>query len=248
MFQKTKKLSALVLALASTLAVFATPANDRKIEKAAQATYNYRIIFENRVKVTALDGIVTLTGTVEDQNEKHLAGDTVSNLPGVMAVMNNVVVTPVHAEKSDGWIALKIRSRLLMKSNVSANTTSVESKDGAVTLRGTAANLAQKELTEIYAKEIDGVKSVKNELVVKAGSAGETAGDKMDDASITSQLKYALLTHKSTSALKTKVKTTDGAVVISGDAASDAEKSLVTKLAEDVHGVKSVKNNMAVKS
>ncbi len=77
---------------------------------------------------------------------------------------------------------------------------------------------------------------------------GETVGDKIDDASITTQVKYALLSHKGTSALKTKVTTVDGVIVISGEAASDAEKSLVTKLAEDVRGTKSVVNNMTVKS
>ena len=72
-------------------------------------------------------------------------------------------------------------------------------------------------------------------------------GEQIDDASITSQVKYALLSHKSTSALKTKVTTTDGVVRITGDANSDAEKSLVTKLAQDVRGTKSVDNVMTVK-
>jgi len=97
------------------------------------------------------------------------------------------------------------------------------------------------------------VKTVKNEIVVKdtlvAGDkTGETMGEKMDDASITSQVKYALLSHKSTSALKTKVTTNDGVVVITGVAANDAEKSLVGKLAQSIRGVSSVTNNMTVKS
>jgi len=43
------------------------------------------------------------------------------------------------------------------------------------------------------------------------------------------------------------VTTTDGAVSISGEALNDAEKSLVTKLAQSVRGVISVKNDMTVK-
>jgi osmotically-inducible protein OsmY len=60
-------------------------------------------------------------------------------------------------------------------------------------------------------------------------------------------VKYALLTHRSTSALKTKVTTTDGVVAVKGEAGSEAEKSLVTKLAESIRGVKSVTNDMTVK-
>jgi osmotically-inducible protein OsmY len=175
--------------------------------------------------------------------------DTVENLPGVKGVNNEIKVEPTYPEKSDGWMALKIRGRLLVKANVSATTTTVAVKDGVVTLGGTAVNDAQKELTGIYAKDIDGVKSVQNDIVVNVPVAtDQTIGEKIDDASITTQVKFALLSHKSTSALKTKVTTNDGVIVITGEASSDAEKSLVTKLAQDVRGVTKVNNSMTVKS
>ena len=246
---KIKNLSAILILIASPLVVFASHDTDRKIEEAAKASYNYRTVLENHVKVKANDGVVTLTGTVQDADEKALAADTVENLPGVTSVRNEIKVKSSYPEKSDAWMAFKIRSRLLVKANVSAATTKVMVKDGVATLTGTADNVAQKDLTKIYAGEIDGVKSVKNDIVVKDMPANrETMGDKMDDASITSQMKYALLSHKATSALKTKVKTTDGVIVITGEASSDAEKSLVTKLARDIRGVRSVENNMTVKS
>jgi len=241
---KNNKLSALFLLLASPLALLASPATDNKIEEAAKASYNYRTVLENHVKVNVKDGIVTLTGTVQDKEDRALAVDTVENLPGVMAVKNEIKVESKYPEKSDAWMALKIRSRLLVKGNVSATSTKVEVKDGHAVLSGTADNTAQKELTGIYAAEIDGVKTVKNELVV---TDKPSIGEKIDDASITSQVKYALLTHKATSAVKTKVVTADGVVLVTGEAANEAEKSLVTKLAKDVRGVTSVSNNMTVK-
>ena len=242
-----KNISALLVLTASPLALFASHETDRKIESAAKASYNYRMVLEDHVKVKAKDGVVTLTGTVEDKDDKALAADTVENLPGVTSVKNEIKIKSSHPEHSDGWIALKIRSRLLVKGNVSAANTTVSVQDGVVTLAGTADNMAQKELTEVYAREIDWVKSVKNEIVVKANPAGtETLGEKIDDASITTQVKYALLSHNSTSALKTKATTTEGVIVITGVAGSDAEKSLVTKLAQDVRGGKSVSNNMTV--
>jgi hyperosmotically inducible protein len=245
---KFKKLSALLLLTASPLALFASSATDRKIEDAAKASYNYRTVLQDHVKVAAKDGIVTLTGTVEDKDDKALAQDTVENLPGVEGVRNDIIVKPIAPEHSDTWIAFKVRSCLLVKANVSAASTKVAVKDGVVTLTGTADNVAQKELTAVYAAEIDHVKSVQNDIVVKAEPAtGPTMGDKIDDASITAQVKYSLLSHKGTSALKTKVTTIDGVIVISGEAKSDAEKSLVTKLAEGVRGNKSVVNTMTVK-
>jgi hyperosmotically inducible protein len=245
---KNKNLLILSLLAICPLLAFASSETDRKIEDTAKESYNYRTVLDNKIKVKAKDGLVTLSGTVQDSDDKALASDTVENIPGVTGVQNNIVVKPSHPENSDSWIALKLRSRLLMKANVSAASTKVAVKDGVVTLTGTADNMAQKELTESYAKEITGVKSVKNKLVIKPKPAADlTLGEKIDDASITSQVKYALISHKSTSALKTKVTTTDGVVVVTGEAQSEAEKSLVTKLAQDVRGVKSVTNDMTVK-
>lgn len=244
-----KNLSALLIITASPLAAYASSETDNKIEDAAKASFNYRTVLENHVTVKAKDGIVTLTGSVQDSDDKALAADTVENLPGVVAVKNDITIKSDHPEHSDGWIALKLRTRLLVKASVSSASTTVAVKDGIVTLGGTAENQAQKELTEVYAKEIDWVKAVKNDIVVKESpSTSETMGERIDDASITSQLKYALLHHRATSALKTKITTVDGVVVISGDASSDAEKSLVTKLAQDVRGVKTVVNNMTVRA
>jgi hyperosmotically inducible periplasmic protein len=246
---KLKTVSVLFAIVAGPIAVFASRADDSKIESAAKASYNYRTVLDDHIKVKAKDGVVTLTGTVQDQDERALAEDTVENLPGVTKVNNEITIKSTYAEHSDKWMALKIRSRLLVKGNVSAKTTTVAVKDGIVTLGGTADNQAQKELTAIYAQEIDNVQLVKNDIVVKERPAtGETMGEKIDDASITTQVKYALLSHKATSALKTKVTTNDGVIGISGEASSDAEKSLVTKLAQDVRGVRSVNNNMTVRS
>ena len=232
----------------TSVALFALSSSDSKIEDAAKASYNYRTVLQDKVTVKADDGVVTLTGVVADNSMKSVAEDTVSNLPGVTRVDNQITLDPALKEHSDSWIALKLHTQLLVRSNVSNANTTINVKDGVVTLTGTATSAAQKDLTGFYAKEIDWVKSVKNDIVVnEKPSMGETAGEKIDDASITTQVKYALLSHKSTSALKTKVTTTNGVVVITGEAANDAEKSLVGKLAESIRGVKSVDNNMTVK-
>jgi osmotically-inducible protein OsmY len=141
-----------------------------------------------------------------------------------------------------------VKSALLFHRNVSATGTSVYVKDGIVTLQGEASSMAQKELTTEYAKDIDNVKAVKNEMTIAKTSAqpNETIGDKIDDASITAQVKSSLLSHHSTSAMHTTVSTTDGVVTLSGIAKNDAEKSLVTKLVTDINGVTSVINNMTI--
>jgi osmotically-inducible protein OsmY len=247
---KTQTRIAFLLAATLPAALFASSSDDRKIEDAAKASYNYRTVLSDEVKVKATDGVVTLTGTVQDQDDKALAADTVSNLPGVVSVDNQIEVKVTKPEHSDDWIAMKVRGELLVKAHVSATSTTVDVKDGVVTLSGTVENRAQKDLTEAYVNDVANVKSVKNDLVIKAPAPGDTTtvGEDMDDASITSQVKFALLSHRSTSALATKVITENAVVSITGVAGSDAEKALVTKLAQDTRGVKSVVNNMTVKA
>ena len=69
---------------------------------------------------------------------------------------------------------------------------------------------------------------------------------KIDDDSVTGQIKFALLSHKSTSALKAWVTTNERAVADQWRDRPEAEDSLVTQLAGDVCGVKSVTNRMPV--
>ena len=69
---------------------------------------------------------------------------------------------------------------------------------------------------------------------------------KMDDASITAQVKMTLLYHRSTSAINTKVVTKRGVVTLRGKASNAAEKNLAAKFANDVNGVKVVKNRMTI--
>jgi osmotically-inducible protein OsmY len=197
---KNKYLSLSLALIATPIALFATPDTDRKIEDAAKASYNYQTVLEGSVKVKANDGVVTLTGTVLDKDQAALAVDTVENLPGVVAVKSEIKVESKYPEKSDAWIAFKIRGTLLVKANVSATSTKVAVDAGNVILSGTAENLAQKELTTEYAKSVEGVKSVKNEIAVKEQVAAadkaktddsdkKTVGEKIDDASITTQVR-----------------------------------------------------------
>ena len=242
--------------LAATSALLVSSASlrasdtDSRIESSAAKSYVFKTYLKNdSIKTESKDGAVTLTGTVAEASHKSLAQDTVASLPGVISVDNRLKVKGENpAEHSDMWISMKVKSALLFHRNVSASGTDVYVKDGVVSLRGEASSLAQKELTTEYAKDVDNVKEVKNEMTIAKNPVipSETTGDKIDDASITAQVKSSLLSHHSTSALHTTVSTTDGVVTLSGIAKNDAEKSLVTKLVTDINGVTSVINNMTV--
>jgi hyperosmotically inducible protein len=187
--------------------------------------------------------VVTLTGTVANANDRSLAQDTVENLPGVKSVDNQLKISGQQpAEHSDTWISMKVKLALLFHRNVSATDTHVYVRNGVVTLEGKASSLAEKELTTEYAKDVDHVKSVKNDMTIaEQDRARHHQGDNVDDASITAEVKAALLSQRSTCDLQPKVSTKDGVVTLSGIAQNDGQKSLVTtKLVSDLNGVTSV--------
>jgi hyperosmotically inducible periplasmic protein len=239
---------AAVVFLAISVPAFASKM-DSRIESSAKQTYVFRTYLKgDDIKIESRDGAVTLTGMVLEESHKSLAQETVAGLPGVKSVDNRLEVKGERAaEKSDAWLTTKVKSTLLFHRSVSAMT-DINTKDGVVTLRGKAASQAQKDLTTEYAKDVEGVKDVNNEMTVSTPSKKihRTAGEKIDDASITALVKMTLLYHRSTSAIDTKVTTKNGMVTLSGKAKNESEKDLATKLANDVHGVKNVNNRMVI--
>ncbi len=123
-------------------------------------------------------------------------------------------------------------------------------------MRGNVDSMAQKDLTTEYARDVEGVTKVNNEMTVSAMNkkpAESTVVEKVgalleavDDASITALVKTTLRYHRSTSALKPTVETHEGIVSMQGNATTAAQKDLATKLVSDLHGVKKVVNNMTV--
>jgi osmotically-inducible protein OsmY len=237
---------AAVALLALSMPVYAS--KDSRIESSAKKSHVFMTYLKaDDITIQSKDGAVTLTGTVSEESHKSLAQETVAGLPGVKSVDNRLEVKGTSpAINTDAWITAKVKTMLLFHRSVSAMT-EVNTTNGIVTLQGKATSQAQKDLTTEYAKDVEGVKDVKNEMTIaKTSKKAQTAVGKIDDASITALVKMTLLYHRSTSALNTKVTTSNGVVTLSGKASNAAEKDLATKLAKDVNGVKSVKNQMTI--
>jgi osmotically-inducible protein OsmY len=243
-------LMAAAVALVVTSAPVRASEMDDRIESSARNSYVFKTYLQgDDIKIESKDGVVTLTGVVSAEPRKALAQETVAGLPEVKSVDNRLGIKGGSpTANSDAWLTEKVRTALLFHRNVSGSTTEVHVQDGIVTLRGEASSQAQKELTAEYAKDVEGVKDVKNEMTMSPTpkTTTEYVIESIDDASITAQVKMTLLYHRSTSALSTKVETNEGVVTLNGKAKNAAEKELVTKLVNDIHGVRSINNRMTI--
>lgn len=244
---------AVVTMLAAGVPLHAAKVDDG-IESSAKKSHIFKTqLKDDDIKIDSEDGVVTLTGTVSEESHKEMAEETVASLPNVKKVNNKLEVEGErHAEGSDAWVLTKVKTALMFHRNVSGIGTDVDVKDGVVTLRGEAESREAKDLATEYARDIEGVKDVRNEMTVsgdghkKDRAKGGGIEQAIDDASVTAMVKMSLAAHRSTSALGTDVDTKNGVVTVTGTAKNEAEKDLVTKVVEDVDGVQGVKNKMTV--
>ncbi len=75
----------------------------------------------------------------------------------------------------------------------------------------------------------------------------ETVGAYADDTAITTAVKSRYVENKNVDASSIGVETLNGTVMLSGFAKSETEKSTAESLARKVDGVRSVKNQIAVR-
>lgn len=74
-----------------------------------------------------------------------------------------------------------------------------------------------------------------------------SVGQYVDDATITTRVKAKFAEDKTVSALAIKVETLNGTVQLSGFAKSSVEKDRADELARQTPGVKTVKNDIAIR-
>jgi len=241
------RLAAAVL-VASAATLCATETDDR-IVSAARNSYNFKTYLKgDKIAVAVKGGAATLTGKVQDEFHRSLAEETLAGLPGVTSVNNQLSLAgEPGAKAADATLKAKVQTALLFHRRLSAGRTTVLVDDGFVTLRGEAESEAQKALATEYVKGLDGVAGVRNEMTVAAGQRRRREiRVRIDDASLTAQIKMALLFNKATSAVHTKVRTENGVATLTGSARSKAERDLVTRIVRNLEGIRKVRNQMTV--
>lgn len=75
-----------------------------------------------------------------------------------------------------------------------------------------------------------------------------TVGEYIDDATITTKVKAKMVEDKTVDASAINVQTLDGEVMLSGFAKNMTEKSAAETIARSTKGVKTVKNQLVVRS
>ena len=148
-------------------------------------------------------------------------------------------------ELDDSVITTKVKSALMADNVGKGGDTSVETRKGEVLLSGFVDNQAQADREVQLARGVDGVTSVQNKLMIKAGKS--TAGAVLDDSVVTVKVKSALMTDDATRGTQIAVTTNKGVVQLSGFVDSADEQARAATVARNVEGVQSVVNDTSIK-
>lgn len=122
-----------------------------------------------QIGVTAKDGVVTLTGTVETYTQKLAAETAAQRVSGVrvVAVDIEVAIKGIH-ERSDTEIAEAVKNALVWHSSVNEGLITIKVDRGWIYLDGQAEWDYQKKAAEVAVRDLIGVKGVTNRIVVRA--------------------------------------------------------------------------------
>jgi hyperosmotically inducible periplasmic protein len=121
-----------------------------------------------QVDVVTREGHVHLTGVVDTEEARREAGRLAWRTDGVHGVVNELTVgeRTVGDWIDDVTISSKIKSRLLLDSDIKSGDIDVSSSQGVVTLIGRVSSQAIKSEAERIARDTRGVSEVNNELLV----------------------------------------------------------------------------------
>ncbi|MFV9669954.1 molecular chaperone OsmY [Pantoea sp. ARC607] len=147
----------------------------------------------------------------------------------------------------DSAITAKAKAALVDDDAIKSTDISVKTHQGVVTLSGFVTSQEQAEKAVAVVQKIEGVKSVSDKLHVRDSKSSSVKGY-AGDAATTSEIKAKLLADDIVPSRNVKVETTDGVVQLSGHVANQAQSDRAESIAKAIEGVKSVKNDLTVKS
>jgi osmotically-inducible protein OsmY len=182
-------------------------------------------------------GVVTLTGTVTSYPKLAAAAEIAGDVPGVKDVANKLTVEIApYAVRDDTRIAQAVRNALEWDATVPEERIDSVVRNGSVTLKGTVDFWYERQAASDTVRDLLGVKSVNNHIVITPPARGDTA--------IQDEVKRALMRRFPLHGLDVTVDR--GVAILTGEVFSYRNRNDAENIAWSTAGIKDVLNKIEV--
>jgi osmotically-inducible protein OsmY len=211
---------------------------DKDLKQAVLAELDWEpSIVAARIGVAAEDGVVTLSGHVDNYPAKSAAEAAAGRVKGVKAIAEEIEVRlPDHVKRSDEEIAAAAIERLAWNGSLPRGVVKVTVEKGWVSLSGQLEWHFQREQAASEVRTLSGVIGVSDEMIIKP---------KLNAANISEDISRAL--HRSWYDRKTiQVTAEAGRIELSGSVNSRRDRAEAEMATWAAPGATSVENNITI--
>ncbi len=195
-------------------------------------------IIDSNIIVISDDGVVTLTGVVDDFTKRTLAENSTRKITGVKSVINKIyVVIDSWDKKKDVEIAAEILTSFRWNWNTLNDTIKVRVLNGWVSLSGELEWNYQKEAAKEAVVNLIGVKGVSNYIDIKS---------QIDIEIKSTSLRLALENHYALDSRNIEIEVLDSKIILKGIVDSWSQKEIAGRIAWKTSGVINVINELLI--
>lgn len=190
------------------------------------------------IGVTVTDGVVTLTGTVDNYTKKIEAESAAKKVAGVKAIIEQIHVKVESSwQRTDNEVATEVLKALENSWTVPDEKVKVQVEDGWVTLDGALEWNFQRDAAKSAINIIPGVRGITNNITIKS---------EIHNAIEQKDVEKALARHWSLNSDDIKVRADGTKITLTGNVTSLYQKEEAGRVAWNTRGVWSVNNELEV--
>ncbi|WP_313002922.1 BON domain-containing protein [Chryseobacterium gleum] len=211
---------------------------NEQLQKDVQEAIKWEpLLHPAEIGVTAADGVVSLSGTVDSFAKKKQAENAARNVAGVKVLVENIQVKlPDSKAKTDIEIGAEIINAFTSNIIIPQDKIKVKVENGWVDLDGELPWDYQREITENAIQFLPGIKGIFNNITINPDTNDTVSKKKVEEA-----LKRSAVDER-----EITVSVNDTTVTLTGTVHSWQQKEEAGRIAWKTPGIKHLKNKLEV--